>query len=129
MSERLRLALPGTLVVPTSFTFPVIDCVLKANNTTTNAARAVPLYVSVQVTVAHTHAMTPTDDEFFTKMMRGVFSDIPEHQRDTHIRDRTAIFFFVPPSQFASFRVPTVTTYPGRLLKLTLDPYVHSEWM
>lgn len=120
MSERLRLADPGTLVVPTAFNYPVIDCVMKS---TDNSAHALPLYASVQITVAHEHAMTPTGDQFFWDTMNAVFSNIPAHRREAHIRDRTAIFFSVPPSQFRSFCVPDVHIYPGRMLKLTLgDP-------
>jgi len=79
-----------------------------------------PLYVSVQITVAHTHETATTGAGTFMALMNAVFSNVPDDQRAANIRDRTAVFYCVPPSHFASFHVPDITNYPGRRLKLTV---------
>jgi hypothetical protein len=110
----MRTAAPGTLIVPTSFQYPVIDCVMKGGTV------AAPLYACIQITVAHTHAISAAGEATFVALMDAVFSHIPENNRGAHIRNRTAIFYLVPPLMFKIFPVPKVNTYTGRMLKLTL---------
>ena len=71
--------------------------------------------------------MSVHGEELFMTLMQAVFKDIPARHRAAHIRDRTAIFYFLPPLVLDAFKIPRVTTYQGRMFKLTLDVNARKE--
>lgn len=113
MDAALANAQPGDIIIPTSFNYPAIDCVLVFLSDIGTEL----LYLFVQVTQARDHHITGVVATQHLAQMVTVCGGV----------DRCAIAFFIPPRSCNKFTRQNITGSTITQLRMTVRPGYYSS--
>jgi len=110
MPMALASAPAGTVLIPNSLYYPIIDFVMVSDV----APDGVRLFALVQVAVAHRHELEEENVNTFLSLIAAIGAS------SSHV---AGVFFFVPPAVYMGFtgtKVPSIAGYTGRMIKCTV---------
>jgi len=110
MPTEVASAPAGTMLIPNSLYYPIVDFVLVSDVD----PGGVRLFALVQVTVVQRHELREEDANTFMSLIAAIGASSSQV---------AGVFFFVPPAVYKGFtgtKVPSIAGYTGRMIKCTV---------